>query len=42
MEMERAVFKRETIQLKYMEKDKDGSKGNLLNLETPSQIKGQI
>jgi len=30
MEMERAVFKRETIQLKYMEKDKEGSK------ETPS------
>ena len=27
--MERAVFKRETIQLKYMDKDKDNKKGNL-------------
>jgi len=36
LEMERAVFKRETIQLKYMDKDKESKK------ETPSQVKGQI
>lgn len=29
--MERAVFKRETIQLKYMDKDKDNKKGIIIN-----------
>lgn len=29
LEMERAVFKRETIQLKYMDKDKESKKGFL-------------
>lgn len=35
MEMERAVFKRETIQLKYMDKDKEGSKGKSIINRNP-------
>lgn len=34
IEMERAVFKRETIQLKYQDKDKDNKKQ-----DNPSQVK---
>lgn len=36
LEMERAVFKRETIQLKYMNKDKE-NKDNV-----PAQVKQQV